>query len=189
MKGLHKKIGIGVLVSGLLIGGVGLPSGSVSYASSKNNDSSLFIELGGVLSGLNLEVPDILKIFLQGGFRGILEDDYNKSKLPNILSKINDNDKKDVYNSMVRLGRSGGYAVLGFALEGKKHFINNYDKYWKDPIKKFDFKDFCNLARYRFDNGGDKFKKAGLKSGSIYKVRIDKEYDFLIFVFNKDGNV
>lgn len=188
MKRLHKKIGVGVLVSGLLIGGVSFPSGSVSYANSKNNDSSLFVNIGSVLSELNIPLPDILKIFEEGGFRGILEDDYNKSGLPSIL-KQNAGNEEDFYNSIHRLGSYGNYAVIGFNLKGKNHSIDSkYDKYWYLKVLDIDYNKFSKYSRGRFDEKGkDKFNELNLKSGNIYRVRFENKHQFLIVVFDKDG--
>ena len=45
MKRLHQKIGVGVLVAGLLLGGVGFSGGSVAHA---NSDSQLQELLNGI---------------------------------------------------------------------------------------------------------------------------------------------
>ena len=86
MKRLYKKIGVGVLVAGLLLGGVGFSGGSVAHASSS--------EVKGVLSEYQKEfVDEVNKLgsnelsklgFSSGRFKVMAFDE--KGKLPSLYS-------------------------------------------------------------------------------------------------------
>ena len=194
MKRLHKKISVGVLVSGLLIGGVSFSNRSVSHASSNNNNSSVFVDIKDFLNELKVPLPKELQIFLKDGFRGILDEDYRESKLPSLVEKIEDIHKKELYNSVRGLGVSGNYAVLGFELGGIKYSINkDYDKYWSDSnLINLEYKSFVDAARKRFNKKGeDKFRKLNLESNYIYRLEIKENndrYRFLIAVFENEEN-
>lgn len=182
MKNLHKKISIGVLVSGLLIGGVSLSSGSVSYAIN-NNEASLLLSKIESLSVSELE--SLLESLLQEGVRSLLKSDSDHL-LKSVLREVSNVKEKEIINSIFGLGSKGNYSVIGSKVIGIQFSIPNAHKYWKCESREFKFDDFIKYARNRYENNKDKFKDIGLKKDHIYKLIIKdngKKYEFVVVIF------
>ena len=176
MKRLHKKIGVGVLVAGLLVGGISFSSGSVSYASSNNSEFSLFDELIDVYQKLGIKLPPELEAYSKGGHKGLL-DYYSEYLLENVFDKENDAEVRDVVGSIFGLNERGNYSVVGVQIRGNQYSIPISLKSWDYELK-LSLRDFIKAVR----NGGDKLKKL-LKREKVCKLIIDGEYEFLIAVF------
>lgn len=169
MKRLHKKIGVGVLVAGLLIGGVSFSSGSVSYASSE--ESLLLSGLESVWNELGAELPPDIKAFLQGDIKGALNY-YGDSLLKEVLLEVHDSKGRDVVGSIFGLRGSGNYSVVKVKAGGKQYSVPFGGNNWDYKLE-MNLNDFIGNIR----NRGNK-----LKSGFVYNLIIEGEYEFVIMV-------
>ena len=151
MKGLHKKISVGILVAGLSIGGLSFSNGSVAHAGSGKYDP-LFLFL--------------VKLFLESEGEDLLKS---------AVDKLSDPNEKESLKNIFRFGGRGKYEVVGVNVNGVYDSIPEVKEYKKYELKEIDYNGFVDAVRK------GKLRELGFKEEYIYRVKIDRFKFIIVF--------